>query len=132
MSEYVELGVCKVLGEQRACCALQERETASAEADSVAKLRLMRQDAAAKGAQLDTLLGSSRARLEAMLGWRGQGTACHHSMHICSSVQGATPTSPFRATNTGPPGVLQLNMLQPQPRAPGRRSSSAASKILCA
>ena len=78
----------------------------------MAKLRLMRQDAAAKGAQLDTLLGSSRARLEAMLGCRGQGTACHHPMHICSSVQGATPTSPFRATKTGPPGALQLNMLR--------------------
>ena len=77
-----------MLGWQRACCAAQERETASAEADSVAKLRLMRQDAAAKGAQLDTLLGSSRARLEAMLGCRGQG-AHHHAIHICSSVQGA-------------------------------------------
>ena len=52
---------------------LQERETASAEADSVAKLRLMRQDAAAKGAQLDTLLSANRARLEAMLSCRGRG-----------------------------------------------------------
>ena len=40
----------------------------------MAKLRLMRQDAAAKGAQLDTLLGSNRARLEAMLDCRGEGT----------------------------------------------------------
>ena len=39
----------------------------------------MRQDAAAKGAQLDTLLGSSRARLEAMLDCRGKGTANSHA-----------------------------------------------------
>lgn len=58
--------------------AAQERETASAEADSVAKLRLMRQDAASKDAQLDMLLSSSRARLEAMLGCRGQGTLHLH------------------------------------------------------
>ena len=60
------------------CDALQERETASAEADSVAKLRLMRQDAVAKGAQLDTLLSSNGARLQAMLGRQGQGEiACY-------------------------------------------------------
>ena len=73
-------------------CALQERETASAEADSVAKLRLMRQDAAAKGAQLDTQLGSSHARLEAFLNCRGQGTL-HHLLADCSSVKGVHAAS---------------------------------------
>ena len=43
----------------------------------MAKLRLMRQDAAAKGAQLDTLLSANRARLEAMLGCRGRGESQH-------------------------------------------------------
>ena len=52
---------------------MQERETAAAEADSTAKLRLMRQDAAAKGAQLETLLSANRGRLETMLGCRGHG-----------------------------------------------------------
>jgi hypothetical protein len=52
---------------------LQERETAAAEVDSTAKLRLMRQDAAAKGAQLETLLSANRGRLETMLGCRGRG-----------------------------------------------------------
>ena len=65
---------------------LQERETASAEADSVAKLRLMRQDAAAKGAQLDTLLSANRARLEAMLGCRGRGES-QHQQHAFSPAR---------------------------------------------
>ena len=43
----------------------------------MAKLRLMRQDAAAKGAQLDTLLSANRARLEAMLSCRGRGESQH-------------------------------------------------------
>lgn len=62
---------------------LQERETAAAEADSTAKLRLMRQDAAAKGAQLETLLSANQGRLETMLGCRGRGeTCCEDLLHL--------------------------------------------------
>ena len=66
---------------------LQERETASGEADSVAKLRLMRQDAAAKGAQLETLLSSARARLEAMLGRRSRGEPCLPAPGPCKKLE---------------------------------------------
>ncbi len=45
----------------------------AATADSGAKLRLRRQDVAEKEAALEGLLAGSRARLEALLGRRGQG-----------------------------------------------------------
>ena len=77
----------------------QEREAASAEADSVAKLRLMRKDAASKDAQLDTLLGSNRARLEAMLGCRGQG-ALHPHVALCPCAASAPDTSVTRRSHS--------------------------------
>ena len=59
----------------------------------MAKLRLMRQDAAAKGAQLDTLLSANRARLEAMLGCRGRGESQHLQPAVGSSSEGNGPTT---------------------------------------
>ncbi len=74
----------------------------------MAKLRLMRQDAAAKGAQLDTLLGSSRARLEAMLDCRGEGNE-HFHFHCCKEHCTADDfhRAAERATGAFPAGRIQ-------------------------